>query len=838
MHNQHSKPVISIVSAVHGVEPYIDKFISSIVKQTIGINNLELILVDDCSNDGSYEKCLKWERKYPALIKLHRLDENRGQGNARNFGIQLAKGKWLNFADPDDFLDKDFFKSLIKASKLNPKAGLIIGQLRSYYPSRLFKSINDHALGWRFKGGTKLVNVISEPSHIHLHVNCALFKREDVIDHKVCFDPNLRPTFEDGLFTNQYTIRSGNFYRLTVQEALYYYRKRDEKNSTIDTAWNKKEQFLNVPRYGSLALLKEAHELYPVGLPFIYTTVVYNLCWFFRKNFRKSLCDTPLTKSEAKECIHYLGEALKLIPAKYVQDFDLVSLREEIKFQMLSIGGHEWKGPRSLRVIDAKQNRARIAFYTCSHSDDNIHINGEPAKVISNNDVPDTLLGEPVANIRYQWIQLPNEPTCETEFSCSGQKVKFVVNGKWAARNRRNRNAIATKITGSSTHFTLFERLLLRKAKTLGEIEQKDCWVFYDRLQKADDNAEHLYRYVNKHHPDINAFFVLHKNSSDWQRLKSEGFNLLAFDSTQHKCALINASHIISSHAEVHMFRNLDMVAFASETKAKYHFLQHGTISNDLSKWLNEKPLSTFVTTTKPEYDSIAHSDCYAFSEDVVTLSGQPRHDRLIEIAKASTKKKILIMPTWRKWLVKKGNGPGEWNPIINFADTDYCQNWKGLIHSEALKNLYEQGYEIEFYLHTILSQYADDFELPHYVKLGTNEKESIQHTFGTSEIMVTDYSSVAFEMALQRKPVIYFHFDYEKMFDGSHTYQRGYFDYETQGFGPVFHELDQVTKFFDKYQDEREHLVESIVIPRADMQIPHNDGKCCERLVDRIKAS
>src|SRR5699024_5122186 len=59
----------------------------------------------------------------------------------------------------------------------------------------------------------------------------------------------------------------------------------------------------------------------------------------------------------------------------------------------------------------------------------------------------------------------------------------------------------------------------------------KGAWLFMDRDTQADDNAEHLYRYVRKHHPDINAWFVLRRTSHDWQRLKNEEFRLLAFSS-------------------------------------------------------------------------------------------------------------------------------------------------------------------------------------------------------------------------------------------------------------------------------------------------------------------
>lgn len=75
------------------------------------------------------------------------------------------------------------------------------------------------------------------------------------------------------------------------------------------------------------------------------------------------------------------------------------------------------------------------------------------------------------------------------------------------------------------------------------------CWLLMDRDNQADDNAEHLYRYINQNRPDISIFFVLLKDSHDWVRLEKEGFKLLAFGSREHEAALESCDKIISSHA-------------------------------------------------------------------------------------------------------------------------------------------------------------------------------------------------------------------------------------------------------------------------------------------------
>ena len=76
----------------------------------------------------------------------------------------------------------------------------------------------------------------------------------------------------------------------------------------------------------------------------------------------------------------------------------------------------------------------------------------------------------------------------------------------------------------------------------------KKPWIFIDKETKADDNAEHLYRYIAKEHPSQPIYFVLNKNSIDWSRLKNSNFNLLEFDSSLFKRIYEESSVIFSSH--------------------------------------------------------------------------------------------------------------------------------------------------------------------------------------------------------------------------------------------------------------------------------------------------
>ena len=93
--------LISIIIPVYNVEDYLHYAIESLEKQTY--KNFEIILVNDGSTDNSGELCDEYSEKYSNVRVFHK--ENGGLSDARNFGVQQAKGEFITFLDPDDYLE-------------------------------------------------------------------------------------------------------------------------------------------------------------------------------------------------------------------------------------------------------------------------------------------------------------------------------------------------------------------------------------------------------------------------------------------------------------------------------------------------------------------------------------------------------------------------------------------------------------------------------------------------------------------------------------------------------------------------------------------------------------
>lgn len=109
---------ISVVMPVFNVAGYLERAMKSLFSQTL--QQIEFILVDDCSTDGSYDLLLDIVDRNPALqnrIQVVRHPHNKGVAAARNTGLSLAKGKYLAAIDPDDWVDVDMFEKMLNKAE-------------------------------------------------------------------------------------------------------------------------------------------------------------------------------------------------------------------------------------------------------------------------------------------------------------------------------------------------------------------------------------------------------------------------------------------------------------------------------------------------------------------------------------------------------------------------------------------------------------------------------------------------------------------------------------------------------------------------------------------------
>ena len=106
---------LSIIVPVYNVGKYLDQCLETLVNQTFG--DIEIIVVDDASPDNSWDIIKEYENKYSSKIISMRNDANKGQGYSRNVGLSMARGEYIGFVDPDDWVDLQMFECLYSRAK-------------------------------------------------------------------------------------------------------------------------------------------------------------------------------------------------------------------------------------------------------------------------------------------------------------------------------------------------------------------------------------------------------------------------------------------------------------------------------------------------------------------------------------------------------------------------------------------------------------------------------------------------------------------------------------------------------------------------------------------------
>jgi CDP-glycerol glycerophosphotransferase (TagB/SpsB family) len=323
----------------------------------------------------------------------------------------------------------------------------------------------------------------------------------------------------------------------------------------------------------------------------------------------------------------------------------------------------------------------------------------------------------------------------------------------------------------------------------------KPLWLISDRSMAAGDNGEALFRHImSKRDSSIDVRFVLSKKSADYSRISDIG-PTVNFGSWRHRLLLLHAKKLISSQADNdtlnpyarQLSRIIDLLGY------DFIFLQHGIIRHDLSGWLNRfnRNIALFITSSKIEYQSILDNEYY-YTQEQVLLSGLPRYDYL----ENKPEQKIILAPTYRNNLVTgKANRFGVRGYDSKFKNSDYYKFYDGLMNDRhLLKAMKKNGMTGELYLHPVFEQQRRDF---HANELFTVKEYPYEYkkAFREGNLLISDHSSVMFDFAYLKKPVLYAHFDVDTFFDG-HSYDKSnFFNDENNGFGEVCYNYESLVK-------------------------------------------
>lgn len=876
----------SIIMAVYNVEPYLREAIESVVKQDIGFeNHVQLILVDDGSPDGSGAICDEYAAKYPEnILVIHK--ENGGVSSARNAGIDVATGTWLNFFDPDDKLSCNTLSKVKAFFDAHP------GEVDvATIPVFFFEAIKGaHPTNGKFNKGSRIIYLLDEPEVVQNLCTTAFIKRDCIGD--IRFSTNLVYA-EDGDFIQKLLLRSPKLG--VVAGCKYFYRKRKSDVATVqDNASNPK--FYQTPRYFYLPYIEEAKRIFGEIPRFVACVLAYYLQWDL-KSISAIPSDIGLSEEERKRCEAEYRLALKAADDGFIASTKNLYLEHKLAYFRNKYGASpklqciDEEAKITFNEVEAVFTYPFLQWHSMREAKGEIFLcvaftqfTGLPevTELIAKCDTTifnarplvchegSTFLNEPkfcrhLYEFEFKEADLPRTARLTFHFTQGGetyQAVKISRHFRFPLSNQfhaaycilQKRCILARGaeliITTAYRHWKQELKLLLEIFKkrqgrwkedlfirVLRFVRQKlhckPIWLLKDRAANADDNAEAMFIHLCEKHPEVNAYFVIDKTSPDGKRLERTG-KICPFASRKNRILDALATVWLSSHsrswlvpneAQNHALR--DFVALRP-----FIFLQHGIIQSYIG-WCRRDAsnFSGFVTTVEREWRSIIES-AYGYSKREVWLTGLPRFDRLYH----NEKRQIVIMPTWRQYFFEKLNpSTGTWIPRSGFSNTAYFNFYNSLLsHPRLLSAAKEFNYRLLFFAHPTmrLSGLADMFDCSLIEVLpGTT---SYRDVYAESDLLLSDYSSALFDFVYLRKPILYAQFDKEEFFSGKHAVTRGYFDYERDGFGEVTYTLEETVDCLIDYMKNGCQLKDKYR-ERIDHFFAFNDQNNCERVYQKV---
>jgi CDP-glycerol glycerophosphotransferase (TagB/SpsB family) len=245
--------------------------------------------------------------------------------------------------------------------------------------------------------------------------------------------------------------------------------------------------------------------------------------------------------------------------------------------------------------------------------------------------------------------------------------------------------------------------------------------------------------------------------------------------------------------------------------------------------------------STEAELNSIvADGTGYEVTAKETRNTGLPRFDRLLEKNRQVAphdRNLVLIAPTWRNWLTLPLASASQRREVDDvFWKSDYFRSWNALLMSPEIAGAASRcGLRVGFMPHPNMQSVLTHMELPAHIEplsfLGTD----VQELYARCSLLVTDYSSVAFNVAYLDRPVVYFQFDRDDMMSGAHVGRQGYFDYERDGFGPVVTDVPEaVAAVVDAIN--RGPGASPAYQARIDRTFVNRDGRACARVVDAVE--
>lgn len=457
----------SVVTAAYNSDKYLDDYFRSFLYQRQA-KNIEIILVDDGSIDKTSNIIDNWRKNSHLNIK-YIYQKNSGQAAARNNGINYASNEWITFIDSDDFISDNYFEEVAKNIKKRRTMAYVAPWIFYYEEGKVYK--NTHPLNFRFDR-TSVITLNKNPEYINLAVSSVVFNKSLLNINNIKFNEMIKPSFEDGEFYLRF-LEKGFIKKITfIHNIEYYYRKREDKSSTIDKSSTQKERYLGLLQTGYLNVLDK--DIIDLSTQL---TILYDLQWNFNSFDKIKL---EFTKEEMILREKLLKEIFDKI--------DFKSVEYAKKYNLISSGSYVFISNKYYGKIILPA--AKFFFQTKEYL---------IIKILTAENIFKTIKINQKSILEYEYRI--KEIIQDNLFGCNEYLVYIRKEKQEVKLYFQNEEIPITK------RRTNYHEKQFKKDSTL---------LFFDRKDKADDNAEALYEYLDEYQKEYkNKYFILEKTSVD-----------------------------------------------------------------------------------------------------------------------------------------------------------------------------------------------------------------------------------------------------------------------------------------------------------------------------------
>lgn len=331
--------------------------------------------------------------------------------------------------------------------------------------------------------------------------------------------------------------------------------------------------------------------------------------------------------------------------------------------------------------------------------------------------------------------------------------------------------------------------------------DSRHIQLVYEKFcMMAQDNGYYFFKHCMDHEEEKrqknHIYYVITKDAPDRKKLDAYQSRLVDFMSIRHMIYMIAAELLVSTDTRNHLYamRQRGSILKRYLRKKPLVFLQHGVTALKKVDFFYGKGKSgscdLFVVTS--DFEKKIIEDYFGYAEDEIVNSGFARWDVLED--KSEGLREILIMPTWRAWL--------ENVTLEEFKESDYFHNYMELLNSPRFHSFLEKNDLLaNFYLHSKFREFIQDFSVESdRIRLIVFGEEPANELMMRCKMLVTDYSSVCWDVFYLDKPVVFFQFDRDKYMEAHGSY----LDMDRELFGDCAQDVDGLLTYMERCADDR----------------------------------